>query len=110
MRPRRSVWSVPHRLGTFITQRLCTFIMQAVGRRGHSAPARAQEGTGTACPPLNRGDVRDGGWAQSKGGLKGSRGSAEPGLRRPQEPTASSSGSCLAHPGLWALVKPLEFC
>lgn len=33
IRPRRSVWSVPHRLGTFITQRLCTFIIQAVGRR-----------------------------------------------------------------------------
>lgn len=40
IRPRRSVWSVPHRLGTFITQRLCTFIIQAAGRRerkGHSA-------------------------------------------------------------------------
>lgn len=28
---RRSVWSVPQRLGTFITQRLWTFIMQAAG-------------------------------------------------------------------------------
>lgn len=33
IRPRRSVWSVPHKLGTFITQRLCTFIMQAAERR-----------------------------------------------------------------------------
>lgn len=40
IRPRRSVWSVPHRLGTFITQRLCTFIIQAAGqeeREGGSA-------------------------------------------------------------------------
>lgn len=40
IRPRRSVWSVPHRLGTFITQRLCTFIIQAAGwreRKGRSA-------------------------------------------------------------------------
>lgn len=38
IRPRRSVWSVPHKLGTFITQRLCTFIMQAAERRKGSAP------------------------------------------------------------------------
>lgn len=43
MRPRRSVWSVPQRLGTFITQRLCTFIMQAARREGR--------GSGWPCSP-----------------------------------------------------------
>ena len=33
MRPRRSVWSVPHRLGTLTTHCLCTFMSQA-GERG----------------------------------------------------------------------------
>lgn len=62
MRPRRSVWSVPQRLGTFITQRLWTFIMQAAGTEG-GCPAQAGPGclfpsfppklaeTSRPCPP-----------------------------------------------------------
>lgn len=48
IRPRRSVWSVPHRLGTFITQRLCTFIIQAVSREKEtlSTPVTTAEGHG----------------------------------------------------------------
>lgn len=47
MRPRRSVWSVPQRLGTFITQRLWTFIMQAAGTE---AGREAQAGPGWTPP------------------------------------------------------------
>lgn len=51
IRPRRSVWSVPHKLGTFITQRLCTFIVQAAERRKgllstSCRPATAHRGVG----------------------------------------------------------------
>lgn len=50
MRPRRSVWSVPQRLGTFITQRLWTFIMQAVrAERARLRPVHA--GATGGCPP-----------------------------------------------------------
>lgn len=51
MRPRRSVWSVPQRLGTFITQRLWTFIMQAAkAERGGTAQA-GLAGTPHLIPP-----------------------------------------------------------
>lgn len=68
IRPLRSVWSVPHRLGTFITQRLCTFIMQAAREKADVTQA---------------GCVRQG-WAQ---------GDAQ-GRQRGQEKT-SSSRACL---------------
>ena len=38
MRPLRSVWSVPQRLGTLATQRLWMFIMQSAHREREEAP------------------------------------------------------------------------
>lgn len=45
IRPLRSVWSVPHRLGTFITQRLWTFIIQAAQKETntYSTAGRSQD-------------------------------------------------------------------
>lgn len=101
IRPRRSVWSVPHRLGTFITQRLCTFIIQAVGRRerkGRSAllsplpkPTGCSEGMerGEEIILLLNGDVCEGFWDKhAANGPSNAAGDSSKALPRHRDPPA----------------------